>query len=244
MTLLVGLESHWALDEASGDAIDAHGSNTLTASGAIGTEAGKIGTARTLSGALGTYFSIADNASLRSGDVDFSVVGWFKPSSLSGSLAAISKWNGDTNQREFILQIESSRWVFIVSPNGSSQTAVTASNHGTLLTGTWYFVVARHSATLNQIDISVNAGTPNTASFSSGVFAGSSPFRIGALGTGGNPFVGAVDLVSYYKKYLTNDEIAQHYNSGNGLAYASFGGGGSFVDNTRNYLNCIQGGVL
>ena len=79
MSLLTDLVSYWKLDEASGDALDSHGTNNLTVNGSIGTAAGKIGSARDLeSSGSDQYFSLADNASLSTGDIDFSVAGWVK----------------------------------------------------------------------------------------------------------------------------------------------------------------------
>ena len=76
MSLLTNLISYWKLDEASGDALDAHGANPLTQTGSVGTAAGKVGTARDFSALTGAYFSHADNVDLSTGDIDFTIACW------------------------------------------------------------------------------------------------------------------------------------------------------------------------
>ena len=61
---LTNLVSYWKLDEASGNALDAHGTNTLTDSNTVTSAAGKIGDSRHFTRTVPEYFTIADNASL------------------------------------------------------------------------------------------------------------------------------------------------------------------------------------
>jgi hypothetical protein len=225
MSLLDNLISYWKLDEASGNAIDAHGANTLTQNGTVGTTAGKIGNARTFSGSP-NYLSTASNSSLQVGDVDFTAAFWVRFNSLAIQQVPVGKWSlaGSNREYRFFFQSASNRMLFQVSALGTAAVTVAANLFGGLSTGVWYYVVGWHDATANTISISVN-GISNSASHSTGVFAGSSIFGIGRSGDD-FPTDGAIDECGVWKRTLNADERAALYNGGNGLSYDSFGGGG------------------
>lgn len=250
MSLLDGLISHWKLDEASGNALDAHGSNHLTDVNTVGSAVGKIGNARVFNRANSEYFTISDNAEL-SITGDLTIAGWVRCDQVESSNDQhwLAKWDFDTAQRSYLLRHggTTKRLEFYVSRNGSSSTGVAANNFGALSNGVWCYVVAWHDATNDQIGICVNNGTPNTVAYSDGIFDGNAPFRIGALASSSNIYMwhGQLDEISIWARVLTGDERTELYNSGNGLAYEDYdGGGGSYIDNTRHYLNCILGGVF
>ena len=72
MALTDNLISAWELSEASGNAIDSHGSNDLTDNGSVGTGTGLVyGTARHFDGS-DDGFNIIDNTDLSVGDIDCS----------------------------------------------------------------------------------------------------------------------------------------------------------------------------
>lgn len=79
-----GLISYWKLDETSGNAVDAHGSNTLTDENTVGSAVGKVLTGRSFVAANSERLSIPSNATLQTGDVDFSISLWIKPSAAPG----------------------------------------------------------------------------------------------------------------------------------------------------------------
>src|SRR5262249_29289721 len=74
-TLRNNLISYWRLDEASGNAIDAIGTNTLIAHNAPGTTTGIVNGARTFNGNI-QYFSIASNSSVENAANDFTFTAW------------------------------------------------------------------------------------------------------------------------------------------------------------------------
>jgi hypothetical protein len=123
MALTDNLISFWKLDETSGNAIDAHGSNTLTAVASPGTAAGKIETARTFNGSS-QYFSVASNASVQVGDEDFYVAGWVYLNSVTAvNRIVVGKYNTNTGQhRQWLLFFRgpTQRFAFIGSANGST----------------------------------------------------------------------------------------------------------------------------
>jgi len=221
MSLLSNLVSYWKLDEASGNAIDAHGTNTLTQNNAPGTTTGKVLGARTFNGSS-DYFSIASNATLQTGDVDFTLACWVKFNSISSAQTVVGKWVVAPTGREYRVIFDNSpnRLQFQVSATGASAVTVSANNFGGLSTGVWYYVIAWHDSVANTTNISVN-GVENSASHSAGVFAGSTIFVIGRSGAA-LPTNGTIDECGFWKRVLTADERTQLYNGGAALSYDSF----------------------
>lgn len=250
MALIDNLISYWALDEPSGNALDSHGSNHLTeTSGTIGSAAGKVGNCRDFEAADTEWFTIADNADLSTGDIDFSIAGWVQLESLVTGVI-LSHWTSTGAQRcyQLLYNSSTSRFELQVSADGSSATAhtATANNLGAPSTATWYFIAAGHSASANEIWISGNAGTVNTTAHSTGVFDSATVAHgMGASSLGTNHWDGLLDEIGFWKRDIRSD-LTELYNAGAGrnYAYISGGGGGGVVDNTRNILNCINGGLL
>jgi hypothetical protein len=217
--LLTDLISYWKMDEASGNALDAHGSNTLTPDGigTIGTAAGKISTARSLTAASSQSFSIADNASLSLGDIDCTITGWFKATTLP-TFDFVSKDIEVGSDREYLVGYNGSRMRFGVFSPAGAFTQVVANTFGGLSTGTWYHIAAWHDSVNNVLGISVN-GTADTLSYSSGIRDAAARFAIGSRGANSNRLDGLVDEIGLWKRMLTSGERSQIYNAGSGLAY-------------------------
>lgn len=210
------LQAYWKFDSANILA-DAHGSNTLTNNGTTGTTTGKINEAGSFNGTT-QYLSIADNAALSMGDINFSVACWVYLSSTAADQYIVSKYTTTGNQREYAIQYVNATgsFRFLVSSAGTS--GVLVDGPGSMTTGTWYFVAGGHNATSNDIWISVNAATPVTASHSTGVFDGTSEVNIGARPTAASLLTGRVDEASIWKRDIRSD-LSALYNSGSGLAY-------------------------
>ena len=222
MALSDNLIEIWKLDEASGGALATIDSgNNLTDNNSVGADTGKISGARSFSNASSKYLSCASNASLQTGNIDFTLAAWINPSVVPPASDRIIAAKGQTNWMEYEWVIETKRATFYAyydDVGGGS--SVKANNFGDLSVDTWYFVVAWHDSVNNIIGISVN-GTSNTLSYSSGCTAGNSDFRIGAGNNSGvfAPFDGLIDELAFWKRVLTSDEQTQLYNGGSGLAY-------------------------
>lgn len=227
-TLLNNLISSWELDEASGNAVDSHGSNNLTEDNgpiASATGPGGTGLSREFVAASSQRFSIASNSSLQMGDIDFTLEVWVYFNSLGSSeMDFISKFETSGNNREYRIRKATGNTISMgLSPDGSSTTEF-GFNTGTLATGTWYHLVGWHDSVNDEVGRVVNGDTPNITAYSSGVNVSTSVFRIGALGRGAVTFFhnGRLAKARIWKRVLTSGEITQLYNSGNGLAYSSF----------------------
>lgn len=230
MSLLTSLVSAWELNEASGNAADSNSSNTLTDNNAVGSGTGVVyGTARQFNKASTQYLSHADNTDLSTGDIDFTWEAWFQIASTSTDKVIVGK---DTNTgRDYTLTVSGNTLQWYLNGGGMIVQI------GGLSTGVWYQTIAWHDSVADEVSVSLNNGSLTTAST-----GGTAPndtgteFNIGARRYPGfeDYFDGLIGPVRFWKRTLTGPERTQLYNSGAGLAYASFGGGGS-VKHWWNY---------
>jgi hypothetical protein len=219
----------WELEEASGSALDSHQSFHLTENGTCDDVVGKIGGAReTVSGA-GEYFSRASSSDLQTGDIDWSIAGWVYPNSVDFYKVVAAKDHIGT-AREWILLIDqdlSSKFTFTVF-NGTT-TGVGTVQWGTApSTSTWYYLAAGHSTTSSEVWISVNGGTPVTASTTGTPGTTSVDFTLGGHFSHNIHWDGRIDEFGFWKRDIRSD-LAELYNSAAGLAFAEWdaGGGGA-----------------
>lgn len=218
------LESCWAMDESSGNnAADSVGTNVLTQHNTVGAAAGKISGARDFEDSSSNYLNIGDNASIRTGDIDFSFILWVNPESLSGSFPGLAGKDNIAVAREWVLYLDSSasyKPTLEVFNGGTTNRGTVAWGSG-LSTSTWYFIVVWHDAVNNQIGISVNNGTPVTASTSGALGTSASDFNVGAILNNSVIslfFDGLIDEMAFFKRVLTAGDITDLYNSGSGRA--------------------------
>lgn len=240
MALKDDLISVWELSEASGNALDAHSSNTLTeTSGTIAATSGPAGLdgARDFEYDDGEYFALADNTDLSASDIDLTWALWIKKESdasdRDNQMCLFGKWgDGVGGGYEYSLfYVQGSYLVWQVSSTGSPGdiVAVNATNQGALSNGVWYHVVCWHDSVNNQLGISVNAGTPNTTSHSAGVADDDTTFRLGSA-PGDYDWDGLIAQAALWKgRVLTSDERTELYAGGDGLPYADWDVAAGFV---------------
>jgi hypothetical protein len=220
------LVAYYSLDEASGNAIDAHGSNDLTETGGtIDSATGKVGNCRDFETGDTEYFTLNDNTDLSTGDIDFTFAVWVQLESTSeGFPVILSKDDASVNQ-EYRLWFNGTRPTMTVwgSASGGNRDDVTWGSD--LSTATWYFIVGWHDSVNNQIGIVVNAGTAVTVGHSTGVYDGSAAFRVGNRGSNDLHWDGLIDEIGFWKRVLTAEERTELYNSGAGRDYVYITGG-------------------
>ncbi len=212
MAIIDSLISYYKLDEASGNALDAHASNPLTENGTVGSAAGIIGNSRDLLGTGTSHFTHADSADFSVGDTDYSIAFWLYLDTVGD--VPVQKWDGGSGNREYLMTFSGSQLQVFVDGPGGGVSSVTASNFGNLSTGTWYFVVFYHDSVNNLIGISINAGTPNTTSYSGGLYDSTSTFFLGA-----DTFNGRIDEAGIWRRVLSSQDRTDLYAAGAGLAY-------------------------
>ena len=219
--LLTNLISYWKMDEASGDAIDVHGTNTLTDNNTVDTYSGKINTGRFFNSTNSEFFSIASNSTLQTGNIGFTFQVWVRLESATASRTIISKSTSlSSGGKEYSLFYSGSfvSWSFEVDDSTTGFTVLNSYEAATA--GVWYCIHAWQDITSGEIGLSVNAGTPYTTPLTITPFAGSNPFFIGKhYVTGAGYLWGTVDEVGFWKRVLSADERTALYNGGAGLAY-------------------------
>jgi hypothetical protein len=224
MALTDNLISYWKCDEASGNLLDATASgNDLTATNAPGTAAGIIGTSRTFARASSQKFSIASNASLLVGDIDFTWSCWVYITTADAVTGLINKGddtNGAPSTNAFALAFNdnySNAFEWRVLDGTTDVAGITV--FGSCSTNTWYFVMGWHDSVNNLVGISVN-DTSTTSSWTTGVVDSSSfPLQMGKAYGSTRYLTGRLDEIGFWKRVLTSGERTQLYNSGAGLAY-------------------------
>lgn len=218
--LFNNLIAHWRLEELSGERKDAIGTNHLADINTVGQAEGRLGKAASFGGpALEEALSIADNAALSMGDIDFTIAGWARFDTL-GPGGLVSKWQAGS--LEYMVFFNGAGLEFHVSANGVSSVSVISNT--AISVGNWYLFVAWHDTTANTINISVNDGVSVSLAHSTGVHNGVSAFHLGRAEF--DYFTGRLDSVSIWKRALTPSERTQLYNGGAGLDFyqaAAFG---------------------
>lgn len=221
-SLNTSLISYWKMDETSGTRIDARGANDLTDNFTVTSGSGIIVNAGQYTAANTEYLSHADNTSLSTGDIDYSITCWVNMDTKGVAPTAIAKADGSPNNEYILRYLQSAdRFQWFVSNNGSSLTLAQADNFGSPSTNTWYFIVAWHDSVNNLIGIQVNNGTANTTATSAGSFDSNSAFIVGRFAAA-NYWDGRVDEVGFWKKVLSTQEKTDLYNSGAGKTCCPF----------------------
>lgn len=213
------LVGYWKLDEASGNAIDYVGSSTLTDNNTVTSNTGIIyALAREFVIANSESLSVADNATLSTGDIDFWAGVWARPASVTAVTSTIiGKWTTGGNQREWHVNQQNAGVNFQVSPDGTSTGVTTVSAAGVLAVDTWVFLMAYHDSTNNLLGLSVNGAAFSTAAHTTGAIDGTSTFRIGAHSAGTSFFGGRIQAAYFGKSYIPSDSDASYlYNGGAG----------------------------
>jgi hypothetical protein len=215
MALTDNLVSYWKFDEASGNAADAVGSNTLTNNNTTPYVAGKINNGADLERGSSQDFSVASPTGTRFTG-SFSVAIWVKPESITNDMGIL----GDNDRG-------APKGYMIRYVTGSDQLQFTYSNAGVdyatvktamLANATWAFIVGTHDAATDTDVLYVN-GTAQTTNTSRTVDpqASTIDFKIGNINT--DRFDGVVDACGLWSRALTAAEVTTLYNSGTGVQH-------------------------
>lgn len=223
MALTDNLISYWKLDESSGNASDAVGSNTLTNVGTCAYGTGKINNG--VQTVKDTKYLESSTSSGLAVTGSFSLNFWVNWSSLS-----TTTWNGlvskcDNTSRAYrlgALNVSGSTYqvLFGVGTGGGSD--YTTSFNTTLNTSTWYMFTFVYDSSAHSNTIYVNASSLGTDTGApASITAGTANFRIGWFNnpssTDGS--TGTFDECGFWSRALSSSESTSLYNAGAGLAY-------------------------
>lgn len=230
-TLTTSLVSYWALDEASGNRADSKGSNTLQVESAPGQAAsgvGSLGDCATFDG-TDDCLKITDAAQTGldfAGDFSFSF--WLKMATQTGNTGSKSLITKDAaSNRSFQAfsydedqGVDSRKIGFYVNDTSGvfSATQLTAN--------TWYHVVFTYDYATSGTSVMkwyINGsadGTPNTTAVGPMANLGADFQLMARQYTTSRLFCpGSLMHVGAWSKVLSQQEITDLYNSGNGNAY-------------------------
>jgi hypothetical protein len=222
--LYTNLVAFYKMDEVSGDRADSIGAYTLTDNNTVLSTTGLV-YATAANFEADTNESL-NNATLSLGDTNWAIGLWLNFESLNTHRLLVARWNTTGNQRSFQLRYNSgtSRLRFSVSQDGTN-VPISLDNAalGVPSLATWYNTIIYHDATNNLVGIVTNAGTANTTSHTTGVFGGTSNFRIGQddINTAGVGMDGFMGPVMVWNNYIPDaDDRTWLYNAGAGRTLA------------------------
>ena len=199
------------------------------------------------------YFTLADNASLSMGDIDFTIACWvYLDTTPANEMRTINKFDISGTDREYSLFWDNTGGLmtFTVRDTGDTTSSpITASTEGSLSTGQWYCVIAEHDSVNNTISIQINNKDIDSTAHTTGVRDGTADFRIGSLSEGGEYWDGRIANVGCWKRILTTDERSFLYGAGLGKAYSqldSIGKGVGLTTSLISYwdLNEVSGDAI
>ncbi|MFZ5883292.1 MAG: LamG domain-containing protein, partial [Chloroflexota bacterium] len=227
-TLENALSGYWPLNEASGTRNDVKGTSHLTANGTggVGSGTGKVSNAADFESTESDFLEVADNTTLSTGDIDFTVSAWVKLESESAGTTqeVIVSKSDSAGVREYELYYTGATedsFRFTMFNSGGSIVCNTIVSPSPSV-GTWYFLTAWHDSAANTCSISVDNGTPVSAAETGVSSDTTSNFRVGAQYTTEQEFFdGLIDEVGFWKKVLSSQERTDLYNSGNANSYST-----------------------
>jgi len=219
----VGLSGWWAMDEASGAALDSSinhqdAATTGTAPGA--TTPGKVNGCRTFNGTGG--FAAPDSAVLSAGGTGFTVAGWFYTSAPASTASVINKGDNATaagSETHLLLNGGTSRFGLTVY-SGSSGYTVNANSFGAIVSVTWYFLCGFFDPVTGYLFLGVNQAYDATTALPSSLNDTTASMFFGQSATGTNRLNGRMDEWCFYKRRLHPWERRFLYNGGTGLSFS------------------------
>jgi hypothetical protein len=185
----------------NGDGQDSIGINHLTGTGTPTFTAGKLGGAAgatNLVAASNQYWTVADNADLRTGNVNFMACAWVYLASKPANPGIVGKnyseeWRVDYNATpdRYRFEIRNSSNVYVV---------LNADSFGSPPLNEWHLIVAWHNAVEDTLNICVNNGAIDSIT-TGGVFpsSGTAPLIIGSIIDSAGRFNGRIDCVGFAK---------------------------------------------
>jgi len=223
-TILTGLLAYWHLEEATGNRLDAIGTNHLVPTGTtvqVTNGPGKIGSALAMDGTSGTYLSCADNATLSAGpNMSFSLACWVYVLNTGLNHGFMSKGSVavSTDLVEYMLWQYSGQWRFDVG-NGAG-TFITAVSSVAPVANQWCLLIAWYDHVADLQYIQVNNGTPVSVANALGSYDSGLPFEVGrTAGFASQSMNGRIDMPMFAKRVWTAQERADLWNNGAGLAH-------------------------
>lgn len=224
-SILTDLMGYWTLDSVLTDS--SGNGNTLTNGNAFTFVPGKVGNGANFDRVSSQYAAAASNASLQTGNIDFTGWFWINIGALSisagGSLVLMQKGasgSGGAGNYEYSVLYSGTgvdRFRIFMS-SGGSEGGGNDAVFGPVTANIWNFVVFWYDSVNNLIGLQINNGTATTFSWAPGPQTVAGPLNIAGQGAVQN-IQGIMDEIGFRKRLLTDAEKAVLYNYGNGRTY-------------------------
>lgn len=225
-SLLTDLVSYWKMDEASGNALDAHGTNAMTDTSTVtANAAGKVNGSRVFTRANAEYFTKADCAALSiTNNESFSVAGWFRLYTTNTLQSVVGQFDSSVATSHRLAWESTSGYMLMAQLNTNSICRISAGNTA-MQTNVWHFFVYWYDSPGRKFAMQVwggnYSGATNSTPTAGTVSDAGAPFQIGRTFYSGSSYLidGEIDELGFWKRVLTEAEKATLYNSGSGRAY-------------------------
>lgn len=218
--LYTSLVAYWKMDEASGDRADSVGASTLVDNSGVGSATGLVySNAASFVSAESDNLTVANNAAISAGDIDFWVATWVYMTALVAWSVIVHKGNVNSVLSEYewglLRSSTTTQYAFWLS-NGSSGKQLSFPT-GTVALDSWVLLVAYHDAANDLVGVSANGAAPTTSAWSGGCWDSAL-----ALKVGGHAYItGRVGPMMIGKGYVPDaDDLTWLYNSGSGRTLA------------------------
>lgn len=223
--------AYWKLDESSGNATDSVGSLVATNTSAT-YAAAKLNNGATYGGTA--YHTISDNSAIKpTSDISFG--GWVYITSTSSYQMFIAKGEntGDTRSYELRTDAATTRMQVQMRVGAGLYTSCTSTT--AIGTGTWTHVIYTRTGATQKIYINGVSETLTGVTNNTGDIQYSTDALWFGQRNGGLRLNGKLDEIGIWNVALISTEVAELYNSGSGLAYEDFGGGGITLPNFKGF---------
>ena len=150
---------------------------------------------------------------------------WIKFNSIDGSGedTILSESTTVSGQARLLIRINAGTLEFYGRGNDGDSFTLFESSSQSFSTGVWYHIVVMYDGSGTTATIIVNDGTPDTNTIADKTFTNSAPADDVHWGTrsdgSANPLDAELDLIGFWDKVLSSQEITDLYNSGSGLDY-------------------------
>ncbi len=217
-SLNVGITHYYKLDGSSDPVLDELFTSNGTNSGATPSVTGKINTAYDFESSESDFITLGDEVTTN----QISVSAWLKLESNVVSGQGYFWFTKDDNAVR--------SWAFVISEVTEENrlalqwgTSITKSSNTNLTTGVFHHIVVTMDDSTNELKFYVNGVSIQNTTNSGSPAGGSSTLFIGKREFSGAEgyYDGVVDELGVWNRTLTQAEVVQLYNNGDGISYTT-----------------------
>jgi hypothetical protein len=210
-SILDNIQFYCRMNERTGTNInDTVNNNDGTASNCTVNQTGKLDKAILFNGST-SIITMPPYSNFQFGTGDFTITAWVNLTGADASWRGIV--GGEVHGFAFgTFGNPGILYAAKVDDAGSPTSGLTVSN------GAWHFVAITFNSTATTNNLIFYLDDANATVTFNYNYEGASHI-IGGIKSGANPWYGLIDEVGIWKRVLTPTEIAQIYNSGNGITY-------------------------